>query len=300
MIRTAVPTTVAPPEPQVPTRRLALLLAFLARPEVEAILSQTPIRLADQVTISQAVATSAAARAAARPYRRESPANLPTSLRERAAEVRSRTTFQRHYETQADFEFVRVPINSLLTPQWNADLDYVDSIAATLPAQEDPIADFDFAFPQNTPPEPIINGNVAIFTSSAPNISVRQVPVIRRSGEDLEIIARAEGRPNYVMAAELAGKLILENGVHHVLALARRGRSHVAAVLKHVQRREELAVNQQSSLFAPGTYFDSTRPPLVIDFLGPLAVPAVSRAVLTVYRVAIQVEQIQVPDPSSS
>jgi len=284
-------------EPPFPSRRLALLLAFLARAEVEAILSQTPIRLAENLTIAEALRAGTAARAAAEPYGRGAALPLSSELAALAQEVRARTTFQRHYETQADFEFVQVPIASLLTPQWNADLDYVENLAGILRPENDPAADFDFSFPQTSPPEPIINGNIAIFTSSAPNIAIRPVPVVRRDGEDLEIVFRAEGRPNYIMVAELNGRLILENGVHHVLALATRGRTHVAAVLKHVRRPEELAINTQSSLFAPQTYFEAARPPLVMDFASNLAVPAVSRAVLTVYRVAVQVEQIQVPDP---
>lgn len=284
-------------EPQVPMRRLALLLTFLARAEVEAILSQTPIRLANDLTVPQALAASTAARAGAKAYSAKPAVLLGAELNRAVGEVRSRPTFRRHYETQAEFEFVHVPIDSLLAPQWNADLDYVEALAENLLSTEDLAADFDFAFPQNTPPEPIINGNVAIFTSTAPNVTVTPVPTIRQVGEDLEIVARAEGRPNYIMVAELNGRLILENGVHHVLALASKGRKRAAAVLKHVHRREELAINTQSSLFAPDTYFNAARPPLVTDFLTPLATPAVARSVLTVYRVAIQVEQIQVPDP---
>jgi len=116
-------TTTQRSRPRVPTRRLALLLAFLARPEVEAILSQTPIRLAEDMTISQAMGLSAAARIAAAPYKAAAAVPIGSRLRERSCAVRSRTTYQRHYETQAEVESVQVPIQELLTPQWNAELD---------------------------------------------------------------------------------------------------------------------------------------------------------------------------------
>lgn len=68
VIDALAPELATAPHPQGPSRRLALLLGFLARAEVEAILSQTPIRLAGDLTISQALSAANAARNVVRRY----------------------------------------------------------------------------------------------------------------------------------------------------------------------------------------------------------------------------------------
>ena len=88
-----------------------------------------------------------------------------SALESAEAAIRAREVFQREYAAKGDYEFVSVPINSLLAPQWQADLQYVDELAqrlATDGRQED---DFDFAFPQGSIAEPMTSGNTLLFTS---------------------------------------------------------------------------------------------------------------------------------------
>lgn len=273
----------------------ALLLGYLQKAEVDAIFSQAPVQLQDDWTVAEAFAAATRARAALAPYRRREPLPVVTGLNTLINEVASRDTFRRHYEAKADFEFVRAPIESLLPPQWQADLGYVAGLGEGLRADVDDEADFRFAFPQGDVPEPIVAGNTAVFASATPNVAITNVPLIRRTGERLEIVIRAERRPNYVMVAQLGDRLILENGVHKVLALRAKGREFVHAVMKRVQRPEELAIALQSTLFAPQTYFNAQRPPLVDDFFSPAAVRTLWRPVQYIYRVAVQVEQVAAP-----
>jgi hypothetical protein len=276
-------------------RPYALLLAFLQKAEVDAIFAQAPVRLRDESTIADVMKRATDLRRALGPYRAGQSEPISANLQALVSEVRGRTAFKRHYEAKADFEFVRIPIASLLTPQWMADVGYVSELANRLPDKEDSEVDFAFCFPEGDLDEPIINGNTVVFSSHAPNVAIAPVPVVRPVGEAFELVLRAEPRPNFVMVAELNGRLILENGVHKALALLTKGRTHLSAVLKHVGRPEELAIQQQSTLFAPQTYFSAARPPLVTDFLRPVAVPALWRATTNIWRVVVQVEQIPAP-----
>jgi hypothetical protein len=121
------------------------------------------------------------------------------------------------------------------------------------------------------------------------------VPIIHPTADGYEIAYRVESRPNFVMVAEFGGRLILQNGVHHVLALRSRGRSHVFGLLSRPQRPEELGLNLTSSIFAPVTYFQASRPPLVIDFGGPAAVRVIWRAVNHLSQAVMQVNAMQFP-----
>jgi len=276
-------------------RPYALLLAFLQKAEVDALFAQAPVRLRDDNTIADVMKQANYERRGLDPYRAGAPEPIAPELQSAVNEVRGRTAFKRHYVAKADFEFVRIPIASLLTPQWLADIGYVSELANRLPDESNPPADFAFCFPEGDLDEPIINGNTVVFSSHVPNVAIAPVPVVRRVGEAFELVLRAEPRPNLVMVAELDGRLILENGVHKALALLTKGRTHLSAVLKRVGRPEELAIQQQSSLFAPQTYFKAVRPPLVTDFLQPVAVPALWRATTNIWRVVVQVEQIPAP-----
>jgi hypothetical protein len=283
-------------------RRNSFLLPFLQKAEVDAIFTQAPVRLPEATSLAETLSMSRVARSRLDTYAGGAVGSLPPEMLAAARDVRSRVTFQRHYESKADFEFVSLPIESLLTPQWRADLEYVDELSATLRPSPDPTSDFEFCFPESDLPDPIVNGNTLIFSSVPPSIAITPVPSVRKINGRTEIVLSAEGRPNYVMAAELGGRIILENGVHHVLALWRAGRTSTYAVLKRVQRPEDLAIQLQSSLFAAQNYFQGSRPPLVRDFYGPAGVTAYWRATQNIYRVIVQVEQIPAPlnQPSAS
>jgi len=278
-----------------PYRDHAALLAFLHKAEVDAIFSQFPVQLRDQLPLTEVLRRARSARQSLPGWSPGAPEPLPPSLAEAAAEVQRRESFVRNYQAKADLEFASFPIASLLSPQWQADLDYVAELAATLPPDENPAVDFAFAFPTGRPPEPMIMGNTVVFSSHAPNIAMSPVPSIRPTADGYEIAYRAESRPNFVMIAEFGGRLILQNGVHHVLALRSRRRSHVFGLLSRAQRPEELGLNMASTLFAPVTYFQASRPPLVIDFDGPAAVRIMWRAVNHLTQAVMQVNTTQFP-----
>ena len=135
-----------------------------------------------------------------------------------------------------------------------------------------------------------------MFTSHAPNIAVSHVPVLRRTPAGFEVIVEARSRPNFVMVARVGGRVVLHNGVHKVLALRARGRSHTFAVAHDLQQPAQLGLGQSGlSMFSDPNYIQAARPPLVADFASPVAVPVLMGATVNVYRLIAQVEEIQAP-----
>ena len=98
---------------------------------------------------------------------------------------------------------------------------------------------------------------------NAPNIAVTPVPIVRRTQDGFDVVMEARARPNYVMVARVAGRMVLHNGVHKVLALKKRSRARVFALVYDVQNVAQLQLpGAQSSTFLDANYIQAARPPL--------------------------------------
>lgn len=277
-------------------RRHAFLLGFLTKAEVDAYFSQLPVRLAPGTVLADAHQQARLAKAALGAFNAGATQPLPAALIPSAEEVRERAVYKKEYEAKGDYEFVSVPIDSLLTPQMNVDMDYVAELAATLPDAVDDAADFAFAFPSGQIAEPFVRGNTAVFTSHAPDIAISPVPVLRRTAEGFDIVFEAKSRPNFIMVVRVAGRLVLHNGVHKVLALKARGRTRTFAVAHELQHQNQLGLGQGNlSMFSEANYSQAVRPPLVVDFNSAAAVPVFMRATINIYRLAGQTEEVVAP-----
>ena len=117
----------------------------------------------------------------------------------------------------------------------------------------------------------------------------------RREAHWRKVVARVEARPNYLYVAELSSpdspRLALRNGVHHVLALLRAGRTHAPAVVCRANTVEELGLGPTSLLRQVG----AARPQLVRDFLEPAAVPLVQRTTAIATQITLEVRQLVFP-----
>ncbi len=279
----------------VATRRHALLLGHLTLAEADAHFAQLPITPVENATPAELWRQARQQRAILDAYEPGEVQPLPTEVEDAAAEVRRREAFARYYANQAEFEFAMVPIDSLLVPQAQADMEYVSELAYRLPDGPEPLADFAFAFPVGSLAEPMLTGQVVSFTSFGANMAANPVPTVqRRPDGSYDISVRATSRPNYVQVARYGGRLVLTNGVHKVLALRNRGRTRVSALVRMADRREELGLNLNLSLHADASYLGA-RPPLVRDFLAGVAVPVLWRSTYSVLRVLVQVDQFVVP-----
>ena len=148
-----------------PVRRVAALLGFLWKPEVDAHFKQEPFETIDGANHLDLWTEFDSKRAALPALATKTPAALPATASATIEEVKSRATYKEHYEALANFEFVSVDIETLLSPQWFADLDYIDEIAAKIPnamSTEDMLR---FSMSEGKITQPIVTGSTVHFTS---------------------------------------------------------------------------------------------------------------------------------------
>jgi hypothetical protein len=291
------------PSESKPTRNTNFLLGFLVKGEVDAIFKQQPLELLDEE--ADLFSTWRKAWEATRALKPTEPTPLIQLIDERTSpiitEIKARPTFARYYEAVDDYQFVLLPIDSLLTPQSFADMDYIRDLARRIDTTSSLADLLRFAMAEGTVTEPILCGNQVIFNSSRPDLHAEQIPSVRQVGDgEFEIVVRAVSRPNYVQAAAINGRLLLTNGVHKVCALYLTGHRSVPCLLRRVGRIEETGLNVQSSLFRP-ELVGGPRPAQVIDFLNPqVATPVRVRSMSHVVRVATMVETIRIPTISDA
>src|SRR6266852_3563221 len=137
-------------------RRIAGLLGFLLKAEVDAAFQQQPFKTADGGAPLEIWRVLDGNRSRLEPLQPGTPEPLPTTLEPLAREIASRPTFKKHYEAVADYSFALVPIDSLLTPQWFIDLDYVSELAAALGSAPSPEAAMRFAFTEGRISPPVV------------------------------------------------------------------------------------------------------------------------------------------------
>jgi hypothetical protein len=280
------------------TRNITAILGFLVKAEVDAIFKQQPFELADSDSDPfGAWRTSCDSMRKLRP----TPTDLNIGFLDEKSlpiirEIKSRPTFARYYEAVDDYQFALLPIQGLLTPQWFADLDYINELSSRFdePASLETLLRFTMSEGQVA--DPIICGSQVIFNSLRPDLLAEPVPAVERKGPgQFEITVRAGSRPNYVQVAAIGSRFLLTNGVHRVCALHLSGHTHVPCLLRKVGRIEESGIAVQTSLLRP-ELLAGPRPAEVADFLNPkVATNLKMRSTEHVLRVAIAVEQIRIP-----
>lgn len=278
-------------------RRAVGLLGFLAKAEVDANFRQQVFKTPNgedpfelwRAAQSRREGLQAAAQGAAIP--------IPEELQCLAEEVRHRKTYQRHYESQADYHFCAVPIEALISPQWYADLDYVDELKAKLGTSPSTESAFRFAFVEGQINAPLVTANQVQFTSRGLDLFADTTPNVQVAEDgSFTITVLAGSRPNYIQVALLDGRLVLVNGVHKVLSLYALGLKTCFCAFRVVSRLEETGLNLQATTLYRDEVFKSTRPALVTDFMNSnTAVPLRMKSMYQVMQVSINVGQIRVP-----
>jgi hypothetical protein len=279
------------------SRRAVGLLGFLAKAEVDAHFRQQMFKThngEDPFDLWRAAETHRKGLLAVPPG---AAVRIPEDLQHLAAEVRRRKTYQRHYESQADYQFCTVPIESLISPQWYADLDYVDELKARLGTAPSTERAFQFAFVEGQINAPLVTANQVQFTSPGLDLFVDATPIVQRAEDgSFTITVLAGSRPNYIQVALLDDRLVLVNGVHKVCALYALGLRTCFCALRVVTRLEESGLNFQATSLYRDEVFKSMRPALVTDFMNPsVAVPLRMKSMYQVMQVSINVGQIRVP-----
>lgn len=278
-----------------PTRVISGLLGFLYKSEVDAIFQQQPFETPDGTSPLDLWKRYNQQLPQLPPLQQQGIERVPDSLGALIAQFRSRPIFKEHYEAVGDYTFVSIPISSLLSPQWYADIDYIEDIASRLKPNMTIEEQLAFAMSEGKITEPIIQGNLVLFTSPRRDLFATHIPKVKDLGDGaFEISVRAASRPNYIQVAQLGNQLLLTNGVHKVCALYKKGYSRCVCLLRTAARLEEAGFQPNStSLF---NWIGQPRPALVTDFLNPIAGASLRmRPMYQVLQVQVNVGTISVP-----
>jgi hypothetical protein len=278
-------------------RRAVGLLGFLAKAEVDANFRQQVFKTPSGEDPFELWRAAQIRREGLPAVPQSAAVPIQEDLQPLAGEVRRRKTYQRHYESQADYQFCAVPIEALISPQWYADLDYVDELKAKLGTAPSTESVFRFAFVEGHINAPLVTANQVQFTSRGLDLFVDTTPNVQVAEDgSFTVTVLAGSRPNYIQVALLDGRLVLVNGVHKVCALYGLGLKTCFCALRVVTRLEETGLNLQATTLYRDEVFKSRRPALVTDFMNSnIAVPLRMKSMYQVMQISINVGHIRVP-----
>jgi hypothetical protein len=259
-----------------PQRQGKALLGWLSEPLVRPIFHISTVTSPLDVELFVAEARSRRQARTRIPLTPPAPAavsELPAALAPRIDQLRATDQFKMAYEPFGAM-FAMVPLAELVTPQWWADAEYVEALAASAPAEDDLDGMFDFSFSMGQLARPMNLGlNGAAFASARGDSgSVGPLRVARYSQEKVTFEFDVTPRPNWIWlaASQDMSRLFILNGVHHLLALMKAGRRHAYCLLRPAHSLDDLRANgwdsQNPELFKPDE-LKAARPPLLRDYL---------------------------------
>lgn len=282
--------------------RCSGLLAFLDIDVVRALLERNPYQLQRSGTsISDLLASYREEFRSLVPYHFPGiPKPLPMELEERASLVEKSDLFKEHYSRPNSVSFGMVPIDRLLTPQFDVDTQFIDQVRRTLEKKPPNVSSaFSLLFGEEKILPPLVLGQTVTFSSPRRGLFCDETPkvtALRNGGYDVRLMVRS--RPNFCYVAVVGGKyLVLANGLHRVLALYLEGMTEVPCLWEAVETEAEVGINDPSSLHVFRQLLSrGPRPALVIDFLNTsLATPLLHRDMDLVLRISFASELLTAP-----
>jgi len=256
--------------------RQRILAAFLSRNEV---LAQAQMLAAMSNAIGKArfwtdYATARTKLGTLGPLPTTAPQLLPltSEAQDHLKRVQATDSFQEGFGG-LNYSFQFVPIDRITPLQIFCNLEP----EMPPPESEDLVALLDYALPV----DPSIPGDVAITPSgvrySSPRYGMRIQHVQRRIHQGKVILSWEH--PNLVQVRKFDNLLILGNGTHRVMEMARAKRTHIPAIVIEHRSPAEFDLpqgpgfwNAQFLLASPRQPAWGARPPLVVDFLDDLSV----------------------------
>src|SRR6266700_2867958 len=229
---------------------------------------------------------------------------LPSQWQTYEQELKSRSAYLRWYTGFADYKMWCVPTSQLITPQWFADLDYIEMLSKRSPEPEDWEGALNFAFGEDTvwqtPLITALNDNAVAVTFRSPAQNLLFTPptlcppqVRPISALEYEVAVRVGVKPNYLQVGRIQGKYIIINGVHRATALWKAGWKHIPCLVREARQLNEI--------FTPGTLGiipevqSLSRPPYIHDlFTEEIAVRFNQRNTDQVLRVLLQSDTLPI------
>ncbi len=165
----------------------------------------------------------------------------------------------------------KVPIQSIITPQWFVNRSYVEYYTQQAP-EPDP-SDWDsilnFVFPAESPlPSPKLNQAALLFPPDMQNLHITLSPVQRGAAQEYVSSLRVHAAPNYLQVAKIGGRLVLVNGVHRTCALWQRGWKKIPCLLFEAQNLAEAGFPpSQFGVLPEQAILHHACPPYALDLL---------------------------------
>jgi len=202
---------------------------------------------------------------------------------QKLTDLKNDPLFQNTFSS-SPFEFKMVDIDTLIAPQRNVYLNYVDDVEKRIP--DNPSIDdlIDICLPlKQQPPEPKatqINSLTWLFSSPSSDFrflggylkdqitedDLRYTQVSGFPVKAITLFVGYGGSPINVMHAN--NRLVLNNGFHRVYALRRKGITRIPVVI-HKIANVELEFPKQILGLTSGYLLGNPRPILVKDFFAP-------------------------------
>jgi len=186
---------------------------------------------------------------------------------------------------------------------------------ASLGADPDPAALFDFCLPERRPSPPVeirrLSAEHYQFISDATDLEAMTPQLLATSlASQLEStgpVAAAFAVPvgfgaNFMSAIRSDNRVLLHNGYHRAYALRAAGITHAPCIIQTVTRRDELNLVADHRVSSDQAFFfRAPRPPMLRDFFDPLLAKQLHiRPIRTVVDVQIRLADFQAADYDQS
>ncbi len=209
---------------------------------------------------------------------RISVADAPASMRARLIEIEEDPLFRASFSAMpTDIKIVE--IDSLVAPQRDVNLDYVEVLRSRIPGHE--VTDLvEYCVgPRTEPPElQALQTAQNQMTYSSRSLDLRFISgAPKRVGEDDLAVAYAGGHPVEAVSLlvgfgaapinswMIGSRLVLGNGFHRVVALRMAGVTHIPIVVQHVANAE-IEFPEQFLGLSRAYLLEQERPVVVKDF----------------------------------
>ncbi len=199
-----------------------------------------------------------------------------------AAEVAAHPHYSRTFSSlPTGFEMVE--LDKLIVYQQHVTYSHVQRQMLQLGAAPDASTLFRFCLPIEAPAAPVqiqrLDARRVIFRSRSLDLRYQEAPMLGDSHlqgvENWGALAGMLGIKvgfggNLLNAIRVGNRILLNNGYHRATTLRALGVTHAPCIVQTATCAEELAVTTKTRVSDdPGFYFESARPPMLMDFFNP-------------------------------
>jgi hypothetical protein len=226
--------------------------------------------------------------------------DLASQFPTRLASLQAEPTFQEHLIGMKGIKFANIEIAKLRCFQTNLNLEYIDALIKTSPAEDDRDGTAKFCLPlreERRKVEVLSSFNPTTNSTSlvSQNLDMRVLGTVQgedqASGRKFAGFVYGFGLPQ-VSVVEYNGAYFVKNGYHRAFALFKKGHSKLPCLLVSTDLYESTSAQRPG--FFPFDLMTSNKPPLLIDFDSPAAARVPRRRTRAVINMHAEVQLIPV------